>query len=115
VVAAVIGDGEAETGPLAASWHSTKFLDPVGDGAVLPVLHLNGYKIANPTVLSRIPEQELLDMLSGFGWEPRVVSGSDPEQMHHAFARALDDCLDEIAGSRPPPGPRAAAAGPAGR
>ncbi len=97
VVAAVVGDGEAETGPLAASWHSTKFLDPVGDGAVLPVLHLNGYKIANPTVLSRIPEGELLDMLSGYGWEPRVVSGSDPEQMHHAFARALDDCLDEIA------------------
>ncbi len=97
VVAAVVGDGEAETGPLAASWHSTKFLDPVGDGAVLPVLHLNGYKIANPTVLARIPEAELRDLLSGYGWEPVVVTGHDPEQMHHDFARALDGCLDEIA------------------
>jgi xylulose-5-phosphate/fructose-6-phosphate phosphoketolase len=97
VVACVVGDGEAETGPLAASWHSTKFLDPVGDGAVLPILHLNGYKIANPTVLARIPSEELHDMLSGYGWEPVEVAGDDPEQMHHAFARALDGCLDRIA------------------
>lgn len=96
VVAAVVGDGEAETGPLATSWHANKFLDPVGDGAVLPVLHLNGYKIASPTVLARIPEDELLQLLSGCGWEPHVVSGSEPEAMHHAFARTLDTCLDRI-------------------
>jgi xylulose-5-phosphate/fructose-6-phosphate phosphoketolase len=96
VVAAVVGDGEAETGPLAASWHSNKFLDPVGDGAVLPILHLNGYKIANPTVLARIPESELLDLLTGYGWAPVVVAGDDPVSMQHAFARALDGCLDTI-------------------
>src|ERR1700730_7523729 len=78
----VIGDGEAETGPLAASWHSNKFLDPVGDGAVLPVLHLNGYKIANPTVLARIPEHELRSLLEGYGYAPRFVGGSDPAAMH---------------------------------
>jgi xylulose-5-phosphate/fructose-6-phosphate phosphoketolase len=97
VVTAVVGDGEAETGPLATSWHSTKFLDPVGDGAVLPVLHLNGYKIANPTVLARIPADELHAMLWGCGWQPYEVSGDDPTTMHHAFARTLDTCLDEIA------------------
>ncbi|MDQ1288559.1 MAG: xylulose-5-phosphate/fructose-6-phosphate phosphoketolase [Actinomycetota bacterium] len=96
VVACVIGDGEAETGPLATSWHSNKFLDPVGDGAVLPILHLNGYKIANPTVLARIPEVELIALLRGYGWEPVIVSGSDPSAMHHAFARALDGSLDTI-------------------
>ncbi|MFN8076999.1 MAG: phosphoketolase family protein [Kineosporiaceae bacterium] len=96
VVACVVGDGEAETGPLATSWHSTKFLDPVNDGAVLPVLHLNGYKIANPTVLARIPEEELVSLLVGYGWEPVVVAGDDPATMHHAFARALDGCLDSI-------------------
>ena len=96
VTACVVGDGEAETGPLAASWHSTKFLDPAGDGAVLPILHLNGYKIANPTVLARIPETELVDLLTGYGWEPLVVAGDDPVGMHHAFARALDACLDRI-------------------
>ena len=78
VVACVVGDGEAETGPLATSWHSNKFLDPVGDGAVLPILHLNGYKIANPTVLARIPEDELDALLRGCGWEPYLVAGDDP-------------------------------------
>jgi xylulose-5-phosphate/fructose-6-phosphate phosphoketolase len=96
VVAAIVGDGEAETGPLATSWHSTKFVDPRRDGAVLPILHLNGYKIANPTVLARIPEDELLSLLRGYGHTPYVVSGSDPASMHQAFAATLDRCLDEI-------------------
>ncbi|MCI2418309.1 phosphoketolase family protein [Saccharopolyspora sp. K220] len=96
IVSCVVGDGEAETGPLATSWHSNKFLDPATDGAVLPILHLNGYKIANPTVLARIPEEELLGMLRGFGYEPYLVSGSDPGPMHHLFAATLDRCLDEI-------------------
>ena len=96
VVAAVIGDGEAETGPLATSWHSNKFVDPRRDGAVLPILHLNGYKIANPTVLARIPEEELLALLRGYVHTPYVVEGSDPEEMHQAFAATLDRCLDEI-------------------
>jgi xylulose-5-phosphate/fructose-6-phosphate phosphoketolase len=96
VVACVVGDGEAETGPLATSWHSNKFLDAAGDGAVLPILHLNGYKIANPTVLARIPEDELVALMHGYGWEPILVSGSDPDRMHHAFARALDRSLDAI-------------------
>jgi xylulose-5-phosphate/fructose-6-phosphate phosphoketolase len=96
VVAAVVGDGEAETGPLATSWHSTKFVDPARDGAVLPILHLNGYKIANPTVLARIPDDELDALLRGYGHTPYVVSGDDPETMHQAFAATLDRCLDEI-------------------
>ncbi|MCX2730824.1 phosphoketolase family protein [Saccharopolyspora sp. NFXS83] len=95
-VACVIGDGEAETGPLAASWHSNKFLDPARDGAVLPILHLNGYKIASPAVLARIPEDELVSLLRGYGYEPHLVSGSDPATMHHLFATTLDTCLDEI-------------------
>jgi len=97
VVAAVIGDGEAETGPLATSWHSNKWLDPRRDGAVLPILHLNGYKIANPTVLARIPEEELVALLSGYGYEPYVVAGDDPATMHQTFAATLDACLDRIA------------------
>jgi xylulose-5-phosphate/fructose-6-phosphate phosphoketolase len=97
VVAAVIGDGEAETGPLATSWHGTKFLDPRGDGAVLPILHLNGYKIANPTVLARIPREELCDLMRGYGWAPHVVEGEDPAAMHQQFAATLDRCLDDIA------------------
>src|SRR4051794_6064542 len=96
VVAAVVGDGEAETGPLATSWHSTKFVDPARDGAVLPILHLNGYKIANPTVLARIPDEELDALLRGYGHTPYVVSGDDPETMHQTFAATLDRCLDEI-------------------
>ena len=100
VVACVIGDGEAETGPLAASWHSNKFLDPVGDGAVLPILHLNGYKIANPTVLARISDAELTDLLAGCGWEPYLVAGdgpgADPAAVHQQLAATLDHVLAEI-------------------
>jgi xylulose-5-phosphate/fructose-6-phosphate phosphoketolase len=96
VVACVIGDGEAETGPLAASWHSGKFLDPVRDGAVLPILHLNGYKIANPAVLARIPEEELSLLLEGYGFRPILVSGDRPSSMHRMMAAALDQALDEI-------------------
>ena len=95
-VACVVGDGEAETGPLATGWHSNKFLDPARDGAVLPILHLNDYKIANPTVLSRISEPELLNLLRGNGYEPFVVAGSEPAEMHRLFAATLDRCLDEI-------------------
>ena len=97
LVCCVVGDGEAETGPLATSWHSNKFLNPATDGAVLPVLHLNGYKIANPTVLARIPEDELVALLEGYGHRPLLVSGDDPALVHQAFASALDDALDEIA------------------
>ncbi|MER6090967.1 phosphoketolase family protein [Streptomyces bluensis] len=97
LVACVIGDGEAETGPLAASWHANKFLDPVYDGAVLPILHLNGYKIANPTVLARLPEPELDDLLKGYGHQPVHVTGDDPVQIHRALAEAFDRSLDRIA------------------
>jgi xylulose-5-phosphate/fructose-6-phosphate phosphoketolase len=93
----VVGDGEAETGPLAASWHSNKFLNPRRDGAVLPILHLNGYKIANPTVLARIPESELRSLLIGFGHEPIFVSGDDPDAVHQQMAAALESALDQIA------------------
>ncbi|MGK5630959.1 phosphoketolase family protein [Streptomyces sp. URMC 123] len=97
LVACVIGDGEAETGPLAGSWHSNKFLDPVHDGAVLPILHLNGYKIAGPTVLSRLPRAELDALLRGYGHEPIHVAGDDTRQVHRAMAAALDTALDRIA------------------
>jgi xylulose-5-phosphate/fructose-6-phosphate phosphoketolase len=96
IVAAVVGDGEAETGPLAASWHSNKFMNPARDGAVLPILHLNGYKIANPTILARMDRDELDALLRGYGHIPHYVEGQDPEQMHQDFARTLDACLDEI-------------------
>jgi xylulose-5-phosphate/fructose-6-phosphate phosphoketolase len=96
VVMCVVGDGEAETGPLAASWHSNKFLSPVTDGAVLPVLHLNGFKIANPTVLARIPGQELRALLEGYGHRPIFVEGEDPADMHQRMATALDEALDGI-------------------
>jgi xylulose-5-phosphate/fructose-6-phosphate phosphoketolase len=96
VVACVIGDGEAETGPIATAWHSNKFLDPVGDGAVLPILHLNGYKIANPTILARIPRAELAQLLQGYGWEPLFVEGHEPAPMHDAMAAALDACVERI-------------------
>jgi len=92
----VIGDGEAETGALAASWHSNKFLNPVRDGAVLPILHLNGYKIANPTVLARISKEELTSLLIGYGHKPYFVEGDEPEQMHQLMAATLDTVLDEI-------------------
>ena len=97
VVACVIGDGEAETGPLAASWHSNKFLNPVIDGAVLPILHLNGYKIANPTVLARIPHEELEALLRGYGYRPITVAGEEPSRVHQRLAAALDDAFDDIA------------------
>ena len=97
LAACVIGDGEAETGPLATSWHSNKFLDPVTDGAVLPILHLNGYKIANPAVLDRIPRDELTAMLTGFGHRVHWVEGDDPAKVHRAMAATLDAVLDEIA------------------
>jgi xylulose-5-phosphate/fructose-6-phosphate phosphoketolase len=112
LVAAVVGDGEAETGPLATSWHSNKFIDPERDGQVLPILHLNGYKIANPTVLARIPEGELLDLMRGYGHEPHLVSGGfdgeDPILVHARMAATLDTVLNEIAdikaggGGKPP-------------
>ncbi|WP_156371056.1 phosphoketolase family protein [Nocardia arizonensis] len=92
----VIGDGEAETGPLAASWHANKFLNPRRDGAVLPILALNEYKIANPTLLARIPETDLLSLLRGYGYEPVLVAGDDPSRVHQAMAAAVDTCLDRI-------------------
>ncbi|TDP99921.1 MULTISPECIES: phosphoketolase family protein [unclassified Leifsonia] len=101
LVAAVVGDGEAETGPLATAWHSNKFLNPKQDGVVLPILHLNGYKIANPTVLARIPESELLDLMRGYGYTPYIVSGGfdgeDPREVHKRMAATLDEILDRIA------------------
>jgi xylulose-5-phosphate/fructose-6-phosphate phosphoketolase len=96
LVACVIGDGEAETGPMAASWHSNKFLDPVADGAVLPILHLNGYKIANPTILARIPREELNSLLEGYGHRPYYVEGDDPDTVHQQFASVLDQVVAEI-------------------
>ncbi|WP_204153226.1 phosphoketolase family protein [Leptolyngbya sp. CCY15150] len=96
IVACVVGDGEAETGPLAASWHSNKFLNPVHDGAVLPILHLNGYKIANPTVLSRLSPGELESLFVGYGYRPYFVEGSDPEQMHQLMARTMELAMSEI-------------------
>ena len=96
IVACVVGDGEAETGALAASWHSNKFLNPARDGAVLPILHLNGFKIANPSVLSRIGREELIDLFHGYGYEPWFVEGSEPQQMHQELAGALDGMLAQI-------------------
>jgi xylulose-5-phosphate/fructose-6-phosphate phosphoketolase len=96
LVCCVIGDGEAETGALATSWHSNKFLNPVNDGAVLPILHLNGYKIAGPTVLARIPKTELTDLMRGLGYEPHFVEGDDPEAMHQLMASTLDETVSEI-------------------
>ncbi|MGF1577835.1 MAG: phosphoketolase [Gemmataceae bacterium] len=96
IAACVIGDGEAETGPLATSWHSNKFLNPVRDGAVLPILHLNGYKIAGPTVLARIPHDELDRLLRGYGYKPYYVEGHEPEAMHQQMARTLDTVVSEI-------------------
>ena len=97
LVACVVGDGEAETGPLATSWHGNKFLNPVHDGAVLPILHLNGYKIANPTVLARIPREELDALMRGYGYRPYYVEGSEPAVMHQEMAATLDAVLTEIA------------------
>jgi xylulose-5-phosphate/fructose-6-phosphate phosphoketolase len=100
IVTCVVGDGEAETGPLATSWHSNKFLNPVTDGTVLPILHLNGYKIASPTILARIPRAELQSLLEGYGWQPYFVVGEEPEAMHAVMAATLDRALDEIAAIR---------------
>ncbi|MGZ5469455.1 MAG: phosphoketolase family protein, partial [Candidatus Aminicenantales bacterium] len=96
LVCCVVGDGEAETGPLATGWHSNKFLNPVTDGVVLPILHLNGYKIANPTVLARIPRRELDDLLRGYGWAPHYVEGNEPDAMHQLMAATLDGVVAEI-------------------
>jgi xylulose-5-phosphate/fructose-6-phosphate phosphoketolase len=106
LVACVVGDGEAETGPLATSWHANKFVDIERDGVVLPILHLNGYKIANPTVLARIPEKELLALFEGYGYRPVVVAGDEPEPVHQAFAAALDGILDTIDEIKQRPGTR---------
>ena len=96
VACCVVGDGEAETGPLAASWHSNKFLNPARDGAVLPILHLNGYKIANPTILARIPQEELAELLSGYGYSPYFVTGDEPRVVHQQMSAAMDRAFDEI-------------------
>jgi xylulose-5-phosphate/fructose-6-phosphate phosphoketolase len=96
VVACVVGDGEAETGPLATAWHSNKFLDPATDGAVLPILHLNGYKISNPTLLARITREELEQLLRGYGWTPYFVEGHEPALMHEAMAATLDTAVEQI-------------------
>src|SRR5277367_2608407 len=96
IVACVVGDGEAETGPLAAAWHSNKFLNPARDGAVLPILHLNGFKIANPTILARISRKELTDLLKGYGYEPHFVEGDDPAKMHQLLAATLDTVAADI-------------------
>jgi xylulose-5-phosphate/fructose-6-phosphate phosphoketolase len=96
IVAVMIGDGEAETGPLATSWHSNKFLNPVRDGAVLPILHLNGYKIANPTILARIPREQLESLMRGYGYSPHFVEGDQPEAMHQRMAEVMEQCILEI-------------------
>ena len=103
IAACVVGDGEAETGPLATGWQINKFMNPRCDGAVLPILHLNGFKIANPTILSRIPHEELDMYLRGAGWDPIFVEGSDPANMHRLMADTLDEALDKIASSRRTP------------
>ena len=95
IVSCIIGDGEAETGALATSWHSNKFLNPARDGAVLPILHLNGFKIANPTVLARISRQELTELLRGYGYDPHFVEGDDPALVHQSLAGTLDEVLVE--------------------
>jgi xylulose-5-phosphate/fructose-6-phosphate phosphoketolase len=96
IVSVVVGDGEAETGPLATSWHANKFLNPISDGAVLPILHLNGYKIANPTIFARITADELENLFRGYGWTPHVVEGDDPFPMHEKMAASVDCCIEEI-------------------
>jgi len=96
IVSVVVGDGEAETGPLATSWHSNKFLNPIRDGAVLPILHLNGYKIANPTILARVTPEELENLFVGYGWTPHVVEGYEPEEMHQQMAAAVESCVQQI-------------------
>ena len=96
IVSCIVGDGEAETGPLATSWHSNKFLNPITDGAVLPILHLNGYKISNPTLMSRMPKDELTKLFEGYGWTPYYVEGNDVKQMHKLMALTLDRVIEDI-------------------
>jgi len=96
IVACIVGDGEAETGPLATSWQSNKFLDPITDGAVLPILHLNGYKISNPTVLARIESEELEQFFKGCGWTPYFVEGDQPEAMHQLMAATMEKAIEDI-------------------
>ena len=96
IVACVVGDGEAETGPLATSWHSNKFVNPIRDGGALPILNLNGYKIANPTILARISHQELESLFVGYGYKPHFVEGDDPTRMHQKMAATLDQAIGEI-------------------
>ncbi len=96
IVACVVGDGEAETGPLATAWHSNKFINPIRDGAVLPILNLNGYKIANPTILARISHEELESLFVGYGYKPYFVEGSDPDVMHQTMAATLEKAIGEI-------------------
>ncbi|VAW80836.1 Xylulose-5-phosphate phosphoketolase @ Fructose-6-phosphate phosphoketolase, partial [hydrothermal vent metagenome] len=96
IVTCVVGDGEAETGPAATAWHSNKFLNPQRDGAVLPILHLNGYKIANPTVLARISREELVALFKGYGYTPYLIEGADPVTVHQAMAATLDQAIDDI-------------------
>ena len=106
LVTVMVGDGESETGPLATSWHSNKFLNPIRDGAVLPILHLNGYKINNPTILARISHEELESLFRGYGWTPHFVEGSDPMVMHQKMAATMEQCVVEIRrdpGRRPAP------------
>ena len=115
IVACVVGDGEAETGPLATSWHSNKFLNPATDGAVLPILHLNGYKIANPTLMARIPREELESLFVGYGYKPYWVEGSDPVDVHQQMAGTMDAAIAEISGSSKTRGRTATPSGRRGR
>ena len=108
----MVGDGEAETGPLATAWHSNKFINPIRDGAVLPILNLNGYKIANPTILARISHEELEALFRGYGYTPYFVEGDDPDTMHQAMAATLETAIAEI---RTIQKTRARAARPSGR
>ena len=96
IAAVTVGDGEAETGPLATSWQSNKFLNPINDGAVLPILHLNGYKIANPTLFARMSHEEIVDFFHGCGWEPYFVEGDDPMTMHKLMAETMDTVIEKI-------------------
>jgi hypothetical protein len=114
IVACVVGDGEAETGPLATAWQSNKFLDPITDGAVLPILHLNGYKISNPTVLARIEHEELEQFLRGCGWTPYFVEGDEPEKMHELMATTMDKAIERIQKSKAMHGARTTPRGRAG-
>ena len=115
VVACVVGDGEAESGPLATSWHSNKFLHPKTDGAVLPILHLNGFKIANPAILARIPHDELVQLLSGYGWEPHFVEGDDPMTMHQLMSETMDRVIGKIKNIQKDARENGLMRGPAGR